>query len=201
MEDAARAAARGRLRKAIAGYSRILEVDPLDFDAHARVAPLLARTGETKRSWTSYRFAAESYLMRGFHAKAAGVYAQAARYMPKKMEVWEGLSGIYLMRDLKADAVAALFLGQRHFKGRDRKTAIRLLEKAREIEPWRYDVTKRLARLLGKSGRKNEALKLLHGLAGREQGKKLRRVRGAIFLLSPGFTPAWLWLKAAIKGR
>ncbi len=201
MDDAARAAARGRVRKAIAGYSRVLDVDPLDFEAHARVAPLFARTGEINRSWTSYRLVAETYLQKGFHAKAAGVYVQAARHMPKKKEVWESLCDVYLMRDLKADAVDALFNGHRNFRGRYRETAIRLLEKAREIEPWRYDVTKRLARLLKKSGRNGEALSILQGLAAREQGRQLRKVRGDIFRLSPGFDTAWRWMRAAIKGR
>jgi tetratricopeptide (TPR) repeat protein len=201
MDDAARAAARGRLRKAIAGYSRVLDVDPLDFEAHSRVAPLFARTGEVNKSWTSYRLVAETYLQKGFHAKAAGVYVQATKHMPKKKEVWENLCEVYLMRDLKADAVDALFHGHRNFKGRYRDTAIRLLEKARQIEPWKYNVTKRLARLLRKSGRKGEALSILEGLAAREKGKHLRKVRGDIFTLSPGLSTAWLWMKAAIKGR
>ena len=201
MDDAARAAARGRGRKAIRGYSRVLDVDPLDFEAHSRVAPLFARAGEINKSWTSFRLVAETYLAKGFHAKAAGVYVQASRHMPKKKEVWESLSDVYLMRDLKADAVDSLFLGHRHFKGRYRATAIKFLEKAREIEPWRYNVTKRLARLLSRTGRKDEALSMLQGLAAREPGKNLRKVRGDIFRLSPGFNTAWLWLRAAIKGR
>ncbi len=201
MDDAARAAARGRLKKAIAGYSRVLDVDPKDMEVHARVAPLLARAGDAGKSWSSYRIVAESYLARGFHAKASGVYTQAARYMPRKKEVWEGLSEIYMMRERKADAVGALFVGQRHFKGRDVSTAIKLLEKAREIEPWSYDVVRRLAKLLAKNGRKDRAVEMLSGLADREPGKRLRKVRGQIFLLQPGTGTAWLWLRAAVKGK
>lgn len=201
MEGAGKAAAKGRLKKAIAGYRRVIEVDPNDFDAHSRVAPLLARAGDIDGSWTSFRTIGETYRMRGFPAKAAGVYVQAARYMPKKSEVWENISALHLERGLKADAIEALIAGHRHFKGRARDIAIRLLEKAWGIEPWRYDVTRRLSKLLGKSGRKDEALKLLYGLAGRTRGGNLRRVRGQVFRLSPGLTPAWLWLRAAIKGR
>lgn len=202
MEEAGRAAAKGRLKKAIAGYRRVLEIDPADLEAHSRIAPLLAKAGELDESWKSFKAAGEAYRKRGFLEKAASVYAQAARYMPKESEIWENISNLQLERGLKADAVDALIAGHRHFKGRAlRDKSIRLLKKAWAIEPWRYDVTTRLAKLLGKSGRKDEAMGLLCGLADRTQGGRLRRVRGAVFLLSPGLSSAWMWLRAAVYGR
>ena len=45
LEAAARARTRGRPRRAIALYRRVLAREPRSMDLHARLAPLLAETG------------------------------------------------------------------------------------------------------------------------------------------------------------
>jgi len=51
LDKADRARGRGSVRKAIRGYSTILQHDPTDHQAHARVAPLYAKT----RRWDDAR--------------------------------------------------------------------------------------------------------------------------------------------------
>jgi hypothetical protein len=75
-----------------------------------------------------------------------------------------------------------------------------MLRKAWKIIPWHFEVTFELARLLAKTGKKEEALRLLGDLERREGRSNLRRIRGAIFKISPTLGSAWLWLRAAVRG-
>ncbi|HBZ72006.1 MAG TPA: hypothetical protein DEP35_20670 [Deltaproteobacteria bacterium] len=56
-----------------------------------------------------------------------------------------------------------------------------------------------LVGLLARTSQREEALRLLEGLASRSSGAELRRVRAAEFRLSPGFRRAWRWLRAALQ--
>jgi len=201
LEAAAAARARGKSKKAIAEYMKVLSVDPADHAVHGKVAPLLAARGGHDEAWKSFQAAAEGYIKEGFHEKAIGVYAQAGRLMPRRIEVWEAIAGLQMERNLRADAVNTLFRAHRFFKGRKtRDTAIGLLRKAFAIAPWHFEVTYELARLLAKAGNKEEALRLYEGLATRSRGMHLRRVRSAIMKLRPTPVTAWRWLRAAFSG-
>ncbi len=200
--DAARhAQAKGKVKKAITEYKKILVADPGDQDALVRIAPLLARTGESARAWQSFQAAAERYLDLGFFNKAAGVYAQAARCMPRHAFIWERLSELYLTKGHKADAVDALFTGHRNFtRKKDRAHGVKMLRKAFEIAPWSFKTTHALAMLLKKTGKKDEAFALLQGLAEREEGEERKKALKAAFRVKPGFMTAWRWLRAG-KGK
>ncbi|MFQ5353484.1 MAG: tetratricopeptide repeat protein, partial [Thermodesulfobacteriota bacterium] len=124
------------------------------------------------------------------------VYIQACRCVPLEVEAWEKVSRLQLSRGLREEAVNTLLKGQRFFRGRAlREKAIRLLRRAWEVVPWHFEVTLELARLLAKNKDKDEALRLLRGLAGREEGRNLRRIRGAIMRISPTPASAWQWLR------
>jgi tetratricopeptide (TPR) repeat protein len=166
-----------------------------------RAANLLAHTGHLDEAWSAFRFAAAQHVKDGFFEKAISVYTQAASYFPKKFEVWESLADLYMKRERKPDALKALLDGRRHLPELEyHRQATQLLRKACEIEPWHYVATWELARLLARAGGKEEARSLLLGLAARNRGAQLRRVRGALFRLSPTPGAAWRWLRAAIRG-
>lgn len=196
LEAAGKAQAKGKTKKAIAEYMKVLEANPDDHVVHGKVAPLLARTKQFSRSWSSFMAAGQGYELGGFGDKALSVYTHAARCMPLQVEAWESVTRLQLSRGLREDAVNTLLKGHRHFRGRRlREKAIRLLRRACEVIPRHFEVTFELARLLAKTGEKDEALRLLRGLAEREEGANLRRIRGAILRLSPTPASAWLWLR------
>lgn len=195
LEAAAKAMARGRINKAISEYMKVLEVDPEDNAVHMKLAPLLARRKKFDDAWDSFKIAANGYSSAGFSQKALGVYAQAARLMPKNPEVWEAMSYIYVLQGKKADAVRTFVRGHRHFRKKPlRDVAIKFLRKAFALEPWNYEVTFELARLVKKTDIV-EALGLLEGLADRVKGRNLVRVRSEMFFMRPGFSMAWKWIK------
>ncbi|MFQ5586357.1 MAG: tetratricopeptide repeat protein [Thermodesulfobacteriota bacterium] len=200
LDAAGKARARGKRRKAIAEYQKLLKADPGDYVVHGKVAPLLAERRLYVEAWSSFRAAGEGYLQKGFVDKARSVYVQATRCMPWEIETWKAVVGLQLDRGQRADALKTLIDGRRHFRGRrQRGEAICLLRMAQAISPGHFNVAFDLAQLLAKSGTKVEAMELLQGLAAREQGHNLRRIRGALLRVSPSPSSAWLWLRAAIS--
>jgi len=201
IETAGVARTRGKLKVAIAEYKKILAADPADHAVHMKIAPLLAESKSYSEAWKSFRAAAERYEKNGFFNKAVGVYTHASRCMPTETFAWEALSGLYLSQGLKADAVSVLLKGHLNFRGRKhRNKGVKMLKNAFDILPWEFEPTYALARLLAKTGRKKEALDLLEGLAEKKTADKRRKALWAAFTISPGFSYAWRWLKAAVKG-
>lgn len=200
LTEAAKAQAGGRLKKALGHYRRVLEVDPEDYLVHAKVAPLLARMKKFEEAWESFKIAASRHLAAGFSMKAIGMYSQAAKFMPRNPEVWESMAYVYVKEGKKAEAIHTYLKGHRFFrKGHRRDRAISMLRKAFELDPWRFEVTFELAKLLKKID-SVETVGLLEGLSSRVRGRELKKVRSALFFAQPGFGTAWRWLKAAWSG-
>lgn len=201
MARASKALGRGKRKQAIAEYRRVLQQEPGNPVILAKLAPLLAETRQLTEAGEKFRAAGKQYENQGFPEKALGVYAQAVKYLPHSVELWETISGLYLARSRRADALSALLEGRGHFRRRkQRPLAIRLLRGAVRIEPWHLDATLDLARQLAKSGGRAEADRLYQGLCERKRGVQLRRVRGAMFRRSPTPAALWRWLRAAFAG-
>lgn len=196
------ARARGRTRKAIAEYRKVLEVDPDDHEIHGKIAPLLAEKRQLRDAWSSFVAAGEGYLRDGYTDKALAVYTQAARCMPRQLEAWETVARLQVERERRPDAIKALLDGSRHFRGRKlRIQGLRLLRRACEIEPGHFEAAFQLGKRLAKAGEKQEARWLLDGLATWARGRNLRRVRTRLFWMSPTPAAAWRWVVAAIGAR
>lgn len=197
-----RARARGRVKKAIAGYRKALEIAPGDLAIHAKLAPLLARRRLKAEAMESFALAAGGQLKAGFVDRAVSLRRQAAETFPEEFPLWQELTRLLLLRDRRADAVAALHAGGRKLlHSRHREVGVQVLRRALEIEPRQVEVTLLLARLLARCGRKAEALPLLDDLDARAGGAVLRRARRLAFRLSPTPRRLWRWAKAAFGKR
>lgn len=198
MAAAQKAVAKGRLKRAIAEYSRILEHAPGDFEVRGKLAPLQAKCMMLNAAWSNFNAAARGYEQDGFVEKALSVYRQAAHSFPDRPGPWEMLADLHLQMHHQADALAALREGASHFRSRStRSTGVRLLEKAHRIDPEDSDTTLELSRRLAKAGRRREAVALLERFARRQEGIPLRRARFLLFRLRPTPVRAWHWLRAA----
>ncbi len=196
------ARARRRKRKAIAEYRKILEIDPTDHEIHAKIAPLLAQRKHLREAWSSFVTAGEGYIRDGYIDKALAVYTQAARYVPRQIEVWETIAKLQVERERRPDAIKALLDGSRHFRSRKlRLQGLRLLRRACEIESGHFEATFELAKRLAKAGEKKEARWLLDGLENWSRGRNLRRVRTKLFWMSPTPAAALRWVVAAVAAR
>jgi tetratricopeptide (TPR) repeat protein len=198
LETAAREAARGRRRRAVALYRRVLFVEPANLDVHRQLAPLLAESGEAFEAWLSYRAVGRAHERAREYSKARQVYREAATRLPEKLDAWLSVARLERRLGDRRAARAALLEGRRHQRGRTKRaTAMFLLREALDLDPWDPALVLDLANLLARSGRKPEADLWLEGLAARSKGVPLRRVRSAQLRLSPSLGRAWLWLRAA----
>ncbi len=200
LKAAARARAKRRRKKAITLYRWVLAVEPGNAEIHGKLAPLLARTGQTFDAWVSYRRAARGLAREGLTEKALGIYREAASYLPRQLETWLAIFELERQRGRDADAREALRKGRRGFRRRRyRPQAIYLLRRMRSVEPWELETVLDLARLLSKTGQRREAAMLLQEMGSRCRGRDLRRVRTAHWKMSPSIANTWFWLHAMFQ--
>ncbi|MEE2678787.1 MAG: tetratricopeptide repeat protein [Myxococcota bacterium] len=200
LDLAARARARGRRRRAIDLYRQVLFVEPRNGELHAKLAPLLADTGQEFDAWQSYRGVARACLRDGHTEKALALYREAASRLPRQVEAWEAAARLLHRSGRHAEAIETLHDGSRKFRSRRlRPQAIHLLRRARELDAWHFEIVRDLAKLLDATRQRAEAGRLLEGLAEHTEGTLLRRVRSAQFQRAPGVASFWRWLRQTIR--
>ncbi len=202
LAEAENARIRGRRRRAISFYRRILAVEPHDPNLHARVAPLLAATGKRFDAWQSYRQAAQSHLKNKNRDEALALYREATKTLPMQIGAWQWVAKLELGRGRSEAAISVLLEGRAKFRSRRRRPeAIALLREARSIDAHRIDIVLDLARLLRRSGQSPEAQWILSQLGERMSGRDLRIVRGAQWRIEPSLKHSWNWLRAAFAAQ
>ncbi|ADO71318.1 tetratricopeptide repeat protein [Stigmatella aurantiaca] len=200
--QADRARAKGKLKQAIQGYRKALELEPKDPAVLGKLAPLLARTKETEASLKSFREAAQGHLDKGFADKALAVYTQAAETFPTQVGLWQQVSRMNMERGHRADAVRILLRGRFSLRRKnERAEAILLLKDALALDPTLFAPRLDLARLLAQQHLRAEAMALLEPMEKSLEGGSLRQVRWTMLRVSPGLGAGWRWLRAAVLGR
>lgn len=198
LEAAEKARSRKRTGKAISEYKKILAVDPDDAHVNGRVAPLLFKQGKKDEAAQAFARAARVLDEKGFADKALAVYVQAASHFPLDEKLWSQAASMSVERGRRGDAVKYLVQGAGHLdRSRDhRQQAVVLLERALALDPYHLSATLALARVLGRTGRKKDALARLENLVSQAGGAGLKQVRAAQFRLSPTPASLWRWLTA-----
>lgn len=202
LDAAAKAVEKGKLKDAVAQYVAVMAREGADPTLHAKVAALHVRLRQPAQARDHFDAAATHYLRQGFEDKALAVYRSAVASLPHEVAFWEAIARHHRERRCDAEAVKTLLEARGHFTRKaTRAQAIRLLQAAIAIEPWHFEATFDLAQLLGREGDVAQARELYLGVAERMHGVRLRRVRAALFRLSPSPGTAWRWLRAALLGR
>jgi tetratricopeptide (TPR) repeat protein len=201
LAGAERARRRGRARKAIALYQRVLDQEPENPGLYRKVAPLLVRRREPEEAWRHYRVAAELLVAKGFEAQASGVLREAAENLPERVEVWIELAERICVRERPIDARLVLIEGRRHFRGRRKRAdAIALLRRAYVLDPNDVPIGLDLAGQLRRQGDRAQAQRLLVRLADAHPGRS-RRLRFEIFRLARDRASLLAWLRALRESR
>jgi thioredoxin-like negative regulator of GroEL len=202
LDEALQACAKGRCRRAIGLYRRVLAAEPRNIELHYKVAPLLARTGQTFDAWRSFQQVAKACASGGHHAKALAVYQKATQCLPLQFEAWMAVAKLEMRAGEKPRARDTLIEGRHRMKGRrNRPQAVALLRSALDLDPWHADTVLNLAALLVSSGQSEEARWLLEQLTGRVRGRMLARVRGTQWRMEPSLRNSWYWLRDSIRAR
>lgn len=197
LDDANRARARGRHRRAIALLRRVLELDPADHDVAIRLAELLAVEGQRFEAWSLYRSAGKTMLRERRHEQSLVIFREATRCLPFEFEAWRITAE--LLRKLGRDEDAQLTLreARRQYRSRfDRAQAIEILRLIRQIDPWDHEIVLDLSRLYAQTDQGARALRILESLAVRSEGARLRAIRFAQWQISRSFLHGRLWFRA-----
>ncbi len=197
LTEAHRARNKGRERRAIGLYKRVLLEDPRNVDVALRVAPMLARRGDGFEAWQLYRRAARHFAKARRFGDCLSVYREACRVVPWEFEAWRLCAELLIKMGRDDAAFQTLLDARTHFRGpTGHAQAIALLSRARSIEPWDTQVVIDLARLYARSDLGDVSLELLSCLALRARGRELRQVRALQWRLTLSFRFAWLWLRS-----
>lgn len=192
---AEKARSRGRVRKAVKWYLKVLQKDGADLQVHARVAPLLAKLRRYDEARKSFDKAADGYLAAGFVPKAIALWTVAAQTFPEHVEYWEKIANHQVVQGHRADAVLALLQGRSQLRRKSqRPLAAMLLRQVLELQPGHVEAALDLADLLRLDGIRDEAKRLLQSLLLRVgKGSMRRRVRYAQLRLEPSFRGFLNW--------
>jgi tetratricopeptide (TPR) repeat protein len=201
LDAANKAMGRGRVKAALGAYLRTMEHHGPDPTIDAKVAALYARLRRITRARAHFVSASTQFLSAGFDEKALAVYKSAVSCLPTQLDVWQELVDLQRSQGRTADAVHTLMAARKYFKGRAfQQQRTRLLQQVLELEPGNAQAKLELAVLFSRQGRPVEAREALEALVPHARGSRLRRVRGALFRLSPTPAAAWRWLRAALFG-
>ena len=196
LAEAHRARNRGRERRAIALYKRVLLEDPNNADVALRVAPMLARRGHSFEAWQIYRAAARNLARAKRWSECLAVYREACGFVPWEFEAWRLCAELQLKMGRDSAAFETLIDGRNQFRDpHSRAQAIALLSRARAIEAWDPHVVLDLARLYSRTDQIDASLELLSCLALRVRGTWLRRVRGLQWRITLSPRYGFLWLQ------
>jgi tetratricopeptide (TPR) repeat protein len=197
LAKASQARRRGKRKKAIELYRKVLADESENVELHRKLGTLFAEVKRREEALTHFGHAARGLAARGFPDKAIGLCREAVGFYPSEANVWEAIADLQLARERRADAYDALIEGRAHMRGRrQRSGAIRLLRRACVIEPGRVDLQIDLAKQLAGARQRAEARALLDRLAGTTRGRDRRRVLAARLRIAP--TPMGLiqWVGA-----
>lgn len=202
LKEADQARAKKKWHRAIALYRRVLAAEPRNAELHARIAPLLARTGQAFDAWQAFDLAGRACVEAGELDRAAAVYGAATKSLPRHFPAWQALAEVETRQQRPSRAREVLLAGRTQMKGRGRSPeAIALLRSALDLEPEDVPTALDLCRLLARTRQQAEARFMLARLAESTDGRSLRRVRGLAWRLDPSLRNTWSWMRAAWRGR
>lgn len=195
LATAEKAKAKGRVRKAVRWFGKVLEHQPDDLQVRARIAPLLARLGRHDEARSNFEQSAAGFLAKGFVPKAIAVWTVAAQTFPEHVEYWERIANEQVVRGRRQDAMVALLQGRAQLrKKKQRPLAMLLLRQVLALDGVHLEATLDLADLLRRDGERLEARRLLVGvLSVVAKRTQRRRVRLAQLRLEPSFRGVLDW--------
>lgn len=158
IDAAQKFAAKNQFDKAVIEYQRVLREDPTDVRILLKVGDLQVRMNAKAAAVETYTKVAQAYDQQGFFLKGVAVYKQILQIDPSRIDLYARLSELYLKLGLSSDAVQSLeLLAQRHSKAGDDDALADVYRKMLSIDPGSVGTRIRLAELLSRTGRGDDA--------------------------------------------
>lgn len=187
---------RGRFRKAIREYEKILSVDRGDIDVHMKIAPLYIRAGRKEQAKNSLHLVISWYEKRGFVEKAIAMLRLTLTVDRRNLRAYLHLAALYLGKNHAGDARNVLNAARKAFRGKMyRKEALSVEKEILRIAPDDFPTQVSLVRLLGKTGKRQEMLDRLQRMeeqwARKGHKKNWRKTRLLFCRYFPSWSTGW----------
>ena len=187
---------RGRVRKAIREYEKVLAVDPQDIEVHTKVAQLYIRAGRKDQAKASLKRVIQWNESEGFLDKAIAMLRVAQGVDRRDLDVYLHLAELYLGKGVKGDALRLLEGARKAFRRKPfRKEAIAVEEKILSFAPDDFPAQVSCVRLLWRAGRRYEAGERLWHMeshwALRKNVRHWRKTRWLLCRHAPSLATGW----------
>jgi tetratricopeptide (TPR) repeat protein len=187
---------RGRVKRAIREYEKVLAVDPKDIEVHSKVAQLYIRAGRKEQAKASLKLVTEWYEEQGFAEKEIATLRVAQKLDRRDLAVYLRLTDLYVSKGLKADALRLLEGARRTFRRkRFLREAIAVEEKILSFAPNAFRAQVSLVRLLWRARRKRDARNRLWQMESQWALMKNRRcwrkTRWLLWCHAPSLSTCW----------
>ncbi len=161
----------GKLDRAIGEYQAILKADPSDFNVLNAMGDLCARTGNTAEAIAHYMRLGEVYRVDGLYVRAIAVYKKVLKLDPSYTEASLACADMYAEQGLIAEAKLQLQgIAEQYVKRGEPPKALAIYERLIRIHPGHRPTVSRIAEILIRTPRVQEALADLNGLRERLVG-------------------------------
>jgi len=187
---------RGRVKKAIREYEKVLAVNPQDIEVHEKIGQLYVRAGRKDQAKASLKRVIAWYDKQGFVEKAIAMLRVTLTLDRRDLAVYVRLTDLYLGKDLAGDALGLLEGARRTFRRkRFLREAIVVEEKILSFAPDNFRAQVWLVRRLWKAGRKREAGERLWQMESQwaltRNRKHWRKSRWLLFRHAPSLPSYW----------
>jgi pilus assembly protein FimV len=192
---------RGRVRRAIREYEKVLAVDPQDLEVHTKVAPLYIRARRADAAKSSLRRVIAAYEKQGFVDKTIAMLRLALTLDRRDLGFHLRLAELYLDKGLKGDALKLLEGARKRFRRkRFLKEALSIEEKILGFAPANFRAQVTLVRHLWRARRRREARERLWQMelewALRRDGPRWRKTRWLLCRRAPSLLTLWGFVRS-----
>ncbi len=181
----------GFTTKAIAIYKKVAKLAPEESRPLERLAELYVQQGVLSEARPLYLQLAEVHLKAGRQTQAISLLRKLLEAEPENLRVQLRLAELYIAMGQTGEAMLAYRGGaQRLLERGDQAEALRLIDRALEIERGQPESLELKARILIAAQKRNEAIKILESLPNLTAGGPLSDLLVAQYLEAGEFAPA-----------
>lgn len=148
----------GKWDRAIAEYQAILKADPHDLTVCNNLGDLYARAGKAAEAIEQYLKLGELYRADGLSVKAIAVYKKIIKLDPNRTQALVACADLYEEQGLTGEAkLQLLTVAEQYARAGDAPKLIEVYQRLTALDPANHTLLTKLADLLAKEGRREEA--------------------------------------------
>jgi tetratricopeptide (TPR) repeat protein len=161
----------GKLDRAIAEYQAVLRADPSDLNVLNALGDLYARVGNKTEAIAHYMRIGDAYRADALNLRAIAAYKKVVKLDPSYTQAYLACADLYAEQGLTGEARLQLeVVAEQYLKGGDLAKALEIYEKMVQLDQANIPVVTKVADLLIKTGKTDEALRHLNTLGERLVG-------------------------------